>query len=194
MQIHRKLATEPRKESGPMNSITRRQRGRAGRRLLPLLLVPLVAGVAACDGLLDVTNPGSVQESDLSNPALAQTLVNSALGQFECAYTSYVVSTGVLAGEYVNASSWLDINGWGWRGLELNTITGTCPIAVRHIVWNTPQPTRKSAAATPYQSSASAATVRYSIATAAPLSSIGMIQCGQSKAAPGASSRATPGV
>jgi hypothetical protein len=53
--------------------------------------------------------------------------VNSALGQFECAYTSYVASTGILSGEYVNASSWLDINGWGWRGIELNTITGSCP-------------------------------------------------------------------
>jgi len=87
----------------------------------------LLGAVACSDDLLDVTNPSSVQESDLSNPALAQTLVVSALGQFECAYTSYVVSTGVLANEYINASSWLDINGWGWRGLELYTITGTCP-------------------------------------------------------------------
>ena len=107
----------------------RTRRGVASRRAgVGLALGLLFMGPAACntDKLLDVTNPGSVQESDLSNPALAQTLVNSALGQFECAYTSYVVSTGILAGEYVNASSWLDINGWGWRGLELNTITGTC--------------------------------------------------------------------
>jgi hypothetical protein len=110
-----------------MNSITRRQRGRAGRRLLPLLLVPLVAGVAACDGLLDVDLPGTVEASALDNPALARTLVNSALGQFECAYTSYVATTGILANEYINASSWLNINTWGWKGLELHSIDGSCP-------------------------------------------------------------------
>ncbi len=99
---------------------------RAWRRGLAVGL--LLLGTAACaDDLLNVTNPSSVQESDLSNPALSQTLVNSALGQLECALTSYVVSTGVLASEYINASSWLDINGWGWRGLELFTITDGCP-------------------------------------------------------------------
>ena len=93
-----------------------------------LALGLLILGAAACgDDLLDVTNPSSVQEADLANPALAGTLVNSALGQFECAYTSYVVSTGILASEYINASSWLNINGWGWRGLELYTISGGCP-------------------------------------------------------------------
>lgn len=90
-------------------------------------LVFLALTTACGDSLLGVDNPGSVQESDLSNPALAPTLVSSALGQFECAYTSYVASTGVLASEYINASSWLDLNGWGWRGIELNTITGGCP-------------------------------------------------------------------
>ena len=101
-----------------------RRRRRTGRHHIVGLLF---LGLAACDGMLDVTNPGSVQESDLSNPALAPTLLNSALGQFECAYTSYVASAGILAGEYINASSWLDINTWGWRGLELRTISGSCP-------------------------------------------------------------------
>jgi hypothetical protein len=102
---------------------SRRRWGAGRRRAAGLLLL----AVTACDGLLEVSNPSSVQESDLANPALARTLVNSALGQFECAYASYVASTGILAGEYINASSWLDINTWGWRGLELNTIAGSCP-------------------------------------------------------------------
>ncbi len=101
-------------------------RRRAGRgRVFGLVFLALTT--ACGDSLLGVDNPGSVQESDLSNPALAPTLVNSALGQFECAYTSYVASTGVLASEYINSSSWLNLNGWGWRGIELNTITGSCP-------------------------------------------------------------------
>jgi starch-binding outer membrane protein, SusD/RagB family len=96
-------------------------------RAASVLGLALIAGLAACDSLLEVENPGAVQAEDLDNPALAPTLVNSALGQFECAYTSYVTSTSVLAHETINASSWLNINGWGWRGLELETITGSCP-------------------------------------------------------------------
>lgn len=100
----------------------------SGRRGLSLATGVLFLGLTACGGgLLEVENPGRVAESDLSNPALAQTLVNSALGQFECAYTNYVATAGIMANEYVNASSWLDINGWGWRGIELKTITGSCP-------------------------------------------------------------------
>ncbi|CAN5856446.1 hypothetical protein BH23GEM3_BH23GEM3_06650 [soil metagenome] len=87
----------------------------------------LFMSLAGCDNLLVVDLPGSVEGESLNNPALAGTLVNSALGQFECAYTSYVASTGILAHEYINASSWLNINTWGWRGLELREIAGTCP-------------------------------------------------------------------
>ena len=100
---------------------------RARRTAAALALALLAVGPAGCDDLLDVTNPNSVQEDDLSNPALATALVNSALGQFECALSQYVVSAGILSGEYINASGWLDINGWGWRGVELYAITGGCP-------------------------------------------------------------------
>jgi starch-binding outer membrane protein, SusD/RagB family len=82
--------------------------------------------LGACDSLLEVENPGAVEASDLENPALAGTILNSALGQFECAYTSYVISTSLLADETINSSGWLNINPWGWRGLELETITGVC--------------------------------------------------------------------
>lgn len=101
-------------------------RGRAAYRLGAGVLLGL--GLAACGdkGLLEVDIPGRVVSGDLNNPALAQTLVNSALGRFECAYTSYVASTAIISGELVNASNWLDINPWGWRGVELYTNTGTC--------------------------------------------------------------------
>ena len=103
------------------------RRASAGRRMLSALLAPIVLGTAACDSLLDVDLPGTVEASALDNPALARTMVNSALGQFECAYTSYVATTGILSHEYINASSWLNINTWGWRGLELHSIAGGCP-------------------------------------------------------------------
>lgn len=94
------------------------------RQTLLLLLVPLLA---ACDSLLDATNPSQVLESDLDNPALAGTLRDSALGRFECAFTSYVISTGVLAQELINSSGWANITDWGRLGEGVGTTTGTCP-------------------------------------------------------------------
>jgi hypothetical protein len=49
------------------------------------------------------------------------------LGRFECAYSSYVITTGVLANEFINASTWLNLNGWGWKGVEVYSIAGGCP-------------------------------------------------------------------
>jgi len=106
---------------------TRPARFQKHLKIVPVAALSILVSVAACDNLLVVDLPGSVEGEDLDNPALAETLVNSALGQFECAYTSYVASTGILANEYINASSWLNVNTWGWRGLELHEITGTCP-------------------------------------------------------------------
>jgi hypothetical protein len=53
------------------------------RALLLLLLGTFVAG---CDSLLEVNLPGNVEGGDLQNPALASTLVDSAVGQFEWSY------------------------------------------------------------------------------------------------------------
>ena len=91
-----------------------------------MLVFPLCI-TTACDSLLEVDLPGTVPAEALDNPALARTMVNSALGRFECAYTSYVITTGLLANEFINASTWLNLNTWGWKGLELHTIPGGCP-------------------------------------------------------------------
>lgn len=107
-------------------SKTSRPRSRGLRAVGAGFTILLFSMLGACDSLLEVENPGAVEASDLENPALAGTILNSALGQFECAYTSYVVSTSLLADEMINSSGWLNINPWGWRGLELETITGVC--------------------------------------------------------------------
>jgi starch-binding outer membrane protein, SusD/RagB family len=129
MRRRRPAPGTPRTRQTTMDPTLVHRAGRAARRrgAGALMGLALVVGLGACDDLLRVELPGSVAGEDLSNPALAQTLVNSALGQFECAYTSYVASAGILAHEYINASSWLNVNTWGWRGLELNEITGSCP-------------------------------------------------------------------
>ena len=103
-----------------------RRRPRGLRALGAGFTILLFSMLGACDSLLEVENPGAVEAADLQNPALAGTIVNSALGQFECALTSYVISTSLLADEMINSSGWLNINPWGWRGLELESITGVC--------------------------------------------------------------------
>lgn len=108
-----------------MTKPTTRRTARRGRGRLALIGALLLT-TAACDGLLDVEIPGSVEESDLNNPALAPTLFNSALGLFECAFVNYVATVGVLTEEYVVSSGWLNDNIWGWRGIELNSAAGGC--------------------------------------------------------------------
>ena len=44
---------------------------------------PILVERAGCKGILDVTNPGSLQEGQLTNPALEQFLVNGAIGEFQ---------------------------------------------------------------------------------------------------------------
>lgn len=110
-----------------MNHRSKTGRRRSGLRAAGAgLTILMFSALGACDSLLEVENPGAVQAADLQNPALAGTILNSALGQFECAYTSYVISTSLLADEMINSSGWLNINPWGWRGLELEEITGVC--------------------------------------------------------------------
>lgn len=90
-------------------------------------VVLLTLAQPACDSLLEVEIPGRVEEDALDDPALATTLLNSALGQFECAYANYVATVGVLTQEYIVSSFFVDANIWGWRGIELNTAEGSCP-------------------------------------------------------------------
>lgn len=108
------------------SAVARAYRARARSYVVMATLLPMIA-TTACDSLLEVELPGTVPATALNNPALARTLVNSALGRFECAYTSYVITTGVLSNEFINASTWLNLNTWGWKGLELHNIAGGCP-------------------------------------------------------------------
>ena len=59
----------------------------------------MVLSVAACSDLLDVSDPGSIPGEQLTNPALENLLVNGVIGEFQVAYGSYVLWSGVLADE-----------------------------------------------------------------------------------------------
>lgn len=116
---------EPRPTVHARATTVLRPPGRARR--LTALLALACAGLPACDSLLEVDIPGRVEESALNDPALATTLLNSALGQFECAFANYVATVGVLTEEYIVSSFFLNANIWGWRGIEVNSAEGGCP-------------------------------------------------------------------
>ncbi|HKJ02711.1 MAG TPA: RagB/SusD family nutrient uptake outer membrane protein [Longimicrobiales bacterium] len=100
--------------------------GARRRATAVLAMGVLLVSAGGCESLLDVEIPGSVQASDLDNPALAPTLYFSALGSFECAYTNYVATVAVLTEEYIVSSAWLNDNIWGWRGPETKQAAGNC--------------------------------------------------------------------
>jgi len=59
----------------------------------------IALGLTGCDGLLRVSNPGSLQEEQLTDPALEQFVINGAIGAFQFAYVNYAFWSGVLADE-----------------------------------------------------------------------------------------------
>ena len=78
-------------------------RGRGiGRRVLlaGLAAATLTACRELIDPLLEVEAPSRVLPASLSSPAQAPLLVNSAIGDFECAFANYVYIAGLVADEF----------------------------------------------------------------------------------------------
>lgn len=55
--------------------------------------------LSACNDLLKVSDPGSIQGGQLGDPALEQLQVNGVIGEFQNAYGFYALWSGVLADE-----------------------------------------------------------------------------------------------
>ena len=86
--------------------------GVARRAMIPALAL-LVAGACYDAGkILDQDAPSRVAATDLENPNYAQLLVNSAVGDFECALTQYIVATGLTGDELIDAQ--LSQVGWDY--------------------------------------------------------------------------------
>jgi hypothetical protein len=83
--------------------------------------------LAGCNGALDVVLPGKVSESALGSPALAATMVASTQGDFECAFTEFVHSTGLWSNELLNSSGGGEVNGWGARTVPFERDVTPCP-------------------------------------------------------------------
>lgn len=78
--------------------------------------VALALSAAGCDGLLKVSNPGSLDEGQLTNPLLEQFVINGAIGEFQLAYVTYAFWSGVLADEVYTDHS----NNTNFRELSLH--------------------------------------------------------------------------
>jgi hypothetical protein len=90
-------------------------RRRTLRRGAALVAMASMQLLQACQGVLDVSLPGKVPETALTNPGLSSTLVNGAQADFECAFSEYVHDTGLWANETLNSSSNGEVVGWGAR-------------------------------------------------------------------------------
>lgn len=74
------------------------------------LSIATLCTALACSNLLDVKAPDAIGTSTLEDPVNAQLLVQSAIGDFDCALGSYIVATGLMSGELqettLTASRW----------------------------------------------------------------------------------------
>ena len=74
------------------------------------LSIAVLCTALACNNLLDVQAPDAIGTTTLENPGSALLLVQSTIGDFDCALGSYVVATGLMSGELqettLTASRW----------------------------------------------------------------------------------------
>ena len=82
----------------------------------------LLVGATACKGILDVENPGAIQEGQLADPALQQLIVNGAIGEFQYAYGQYAQWSAVLSDEAFTDHTNVDVRQFSLHDFtDLNT-------------------------------------------------------------------------
>ncbi|MBK5187337.1 MAG: hypothetical protein JJD97_03780 [Gemmatimonadaceae bacterium] len=64
------------------------------------LAIATLCTALACSNLLDVKAPDAISTSSLEDPVNAPLLVQSLIGDFDCAYGSYIVASGLMSGEF----------------------------------------------------------------------------------------------
>ena len=94
-------------------------------RALGLLSALLASATGACDvnGLLDVEAPSQMPADRLENPRNAGLLVNGAVADFECAFGAFVVVSGVMSDELVDAQ--LGAAAWFYDRRDANLNPGS---------------------------------------------------------------------
>ena len=88
---------------------TARQMGRAaattGQLLTVILLSTPMLSCNLLDKGLEATAPDKIETSVLETPANAGLIVNSAIGNFECALGAYIVDAAMASGEFMDATA-----------------------------------------------------------------------------------------
>ena len=120
------------------NSLTRATRALVSSGLL-------LGTLAGCSGLLDVDLPTKVSGDALDNPDLALTLVNSAVGEFECAFSNFVPATGQATDELRHSSGWLVFTLWDERKINADNSSLLCNANIGHGIYVPLQKARVSA-------------------------------------------------
>lgn len=85
--------------------------------------------LVGCHDILNVQYPGQIPTSQINDPTLAPVLVNSVIGDFECAYSNYMSGSSVHSDEYETANSNVPLANWGERSItadENDYSIGTC--------------------------------------------------------------------
>ena len=74
------------------------------------LSIATLCTALACSNLLDVKAPDAINTGTLEDPVNAKLLVQSSIGDFNCALGSYIVASGLMSGELqettLTASRW----------------------------------------------------------------------------------------
>jgi hypothetical protein len=87
-----------------------------------------LVAATACNQLLSVDNPGRVPADALADPGLIPALEAGALQQFQCGWEEYVITAGVLSGEYWVSNQFVDSHTWEWRSVgDVKANPGACP-------------------------------------------------------------------
>jgi hypothetical protein len=80
-----------------------------------LLIAATALALGACDNTLEVDFPGRIPTDQLNDPSLAPVLVNSVIGDFECAYSNYTGGSAVHSDEFETSNSNVPGANWGER-------------------------------------------------------------------------------
>ncbi|MDP9277795.1 MAG: hypothetical protein M3P00_00085 [Gemmatimonadota bacterium] len=76
-----------------------------GQWLTVVVLSTPVLGCSILDKGLEAVSPDKIETSVLETPANAGLIVNSAIGNFECALKSYIVDAAMGSGEFMDATA-----------------------------------------------------------------------------------------
>lgn len=84
------------------------------------LSIATLCTALACSNLLDVKAPDQINTTSLEVPANAQLLVFSSIGDFDCAYASYVVASGLMSNEFIEST--LTASRWSYDRRDIDPL------------------------------------------------------------------------